>query len=308
MTSPTATAESFGDALLKWYALHGRGHLPWRTERSPYRTVLSEFMLAQTQVDRVVPAFRRFVAEFDSFANLAAAAQAEVVRAWCGLGYNSRAVRLHQLTVAVRDRFGGALPRDEATLRTLPGVGKYTARAILAFGFDADVVAIDTNIRRVMHRVRFGLEYPRLASDAQIDEAATELLPRGHGHEFNSALMDLGATVCTARAPKCLVCPLRSLCAAAPIDRARVAQLAAIHARPRGLQERIPFQKTTRFARGRIIDRLRALAPDQAISLLELERDLAQFDTIDAAMLPNIVSRLAADGVVACDDAGVRLA
>jgi A/G-specific adenine glycosylase len=304
-----SAASSLAGALLSWHERHGRAQLPWRTERTPYRTVVSEFMLQQTQVERVVPIFERFVAAFDSFAALAAAPRAEAVRLWRGLGYNSRAVRLHRLAIVVCDRFAGSLPRDEATLLTLPGVGPYTARAILAFAFDADVVALDTNIRRVVHRACFGLEYPPLARDDELDARATRLLPPGRGFAYNSALMDLGATVCTSRTPRCLVCPLLHGCAAAPVDGAQLADLAARHARPRSPQQRIPFERSTRFVRGRIIDRLRLLGPHERVSLLELGRDLeATVENLESGVLLNILHKLASDGVVEQDGAGVRLA
>ena len=165
---------TFAARLLRWYGARGRRGLPGRTERSAYRTVVSEFMLQQTQVERAVPAFERFVARWPDFAALAAASQADVVRAWEGLGYNSRAIRLHRLTKLVCERHGGELPRDEAALRALPGGGPYTARAVAAFAFDADVVALDTNVRRIIHRTQLGVEWPPLARDADLDARAAQ--------------------------------------------------------------------------------------------------------------------------------------
>ncbi len=299
---------SLGSSLLAWFERHGRAGLPWRTVRDPYRTVVSEFMLQQTQVDRVVPIFVRFVERWPNFADLAEAAQADVVRAWQGLGYNSRAVRLHRLARAVCDRFGGELPRDEATLRELPGVGPYTARAIAAFAFDADVVAIDTNVRRIVHRTQLGLEWPPLASETELDAIATALVPSGSGYAFNSALMDLGSSLCTARAPKCLLCPLQRSCAAAPIDAAHLAALAARHAKPRAPSERLAFVHTDRFVRGRVVDRLRALEGPAALSLLDLHGSLADIvPNYDHGRVELIVGRLAAEGVVERLGDAVRL-
>jgi A/G-specific adenine glycosylase len=287
------------DELLAWFARHGRSGLPWRTDRAPYRIAVSEFMLQQTQVDRVVPIFERFVARWPSFEALAATSQADVIRAWQGLGYNSRAVRLHALARAVCERLGGTLPRDEAALRELPGIGPYTARAIAAFAFNADVVAVDTNVRRIVHRTQFGIEWPPRASAAELDAAAAALVPHGNGYAFNSALMDLGASLCSARAPKCLVCPLRSSCAAAPIDAAGLAALAARHGRPRGPQESLPFERTTRYVRGRVVDRLRALPAGERISLLDLHAELAPaLLHHDREALERIVSGLVRDKVV----------
>lgn len=296
--------------LLGWFARHGREALPWRTDRAPYRIVVSEFMLQQTQVERVVPLFEAFVARWPSFAELAAASQADVVRAWAGLGYNSRAVRLHRLARVVRDDFAGELPRDEAALRGLPGIGAYTSRAIAAFAFDADVVALDTNIRRILHRTQFGLEWPPLASAHELDDVAARLVPPGSGYAFNSALMDLGATLCTARAPKCLLCPLQATCAAAPIDAAMLARAAKVHAPPRTPQERLPFEATTRYVRGRVIDRLRTLGPSETISLLDLARELEAKLAAhhrDAETFAAIVAGLERDGFVERDPHGIRL-
>jgi A/G-specific adenine glycosylase len=248
---------SLAPELIAWFERSGRATLPWRTNRDPYRIAVSEFMLQQTQVERVVPIFLAFVGQWPSFAELARASQADVVRAWKGLGYNSRAVRLHRLAKVVHEEHGGELPREERALRALPGVGPYTACAIAAFAFDTGVVAFDTNVRRIVHRTQLGLEWPPLASDTILAELAAGLVPAERGYAFNSALMDLGATLCTARAPKCLLCPLQVRCAAAPVDPARLAALAARHARERSPQERLPFEATTRYVRGRVIDRLR---------------------------------------------------
>jgi A/G-specific adenine glycosylase len=293
--------------LLSWYARHGRT-LPWRTDRSPYSVVVSEFMLQQTQVERVLPAFERFVSAFPSFAALAAASSESVVRAWRGLGYNTRAVRLRRLARAVCEQHGGRLPCDTAALRRLPGVGPYTASAVRAFAFDADVVALDTNVRRVVHRALFGIEWPPLATSKEIDAAAAPLIPAGRANDVNSALMDLGATLCTARAPKCLLCPLQTACVAAPIDATRLAALARAHGRPAGPQERLPFERTTRFLRGRIVEGLRALPPETAISLLDLHGRLANVArgrTVED--VTRAARALARDGIVSFDGATLRL-
>ncbi|MBD5657801.1 MAG: A/G-specific adenine glycosylase [Candidatus Eremiobacteraeota bacterium] len=295
--------------LLAWFDRHGRAALPWRSNRAPYRIVVSEFMLQQTQVDRVVPIFERFVAVWPTFEALAAASQADVVRAWRGLGYNSRAVRLHRLARAVRDAHGGALPAAEQTLRQLPGIGPYTARAVAAFAFDADVAAVDTNVRRIVHRTQLGVEWPPRAGERKLDAIAASLVPRGAGFAFNSALMDLGATICTARAPKCLLCPLVSACAAAPIDGPTLAALASNHAKSRSSQERLRFEETTRYARGRIIDRLRSLTGGERISLLDLQRELAPLLAHhDAAAITRVVARLAREGVLDERDGDIALA
>ena len=165
-------------------------------------------MLQQTQVDRVIPYFQRFVAQFPDFEALAAAPRADVIHVWAGLGYNRRAVQLHELARIVVERHGGELPRDADALRRLPGIGPYTVGAVLSIAFGQDEPALDTNVRRVVARYLFEEE-----PDAKTLSAATRaLVPRGRAGQWNQALMDLGATICVAQRPRCLLCPLRSGC------------------------------------------------------------------------------------------------
>jgi A/G-specific adenine glycosylase len=294
-------------ALLAWYARQGRVHLPWRTTRDPYRILVSETMLQQTQVERVIPLYEAFVARFPTFEALAAAEAGDVVRAWRGLGYNSRAVRLHALANAVVARHGGALPQETAALRALPGIGAYTAAAVRAFAFDLDDAAVDVNVRRVIHRVAFGVEHPPRAGDGTLDTLAIAAVPRGAGHDWNSAMMDLGATLCTARAPKCLVCPLRDACVAAPIDRAQLAERVRANA-PKDAQAKVPFERTARFLRGRIVDRLRDLVPGEALAIEALQQDLARIVPADRLHeIPDIVEALERDDIVMRIAQSVRL-
>ena len=294
-------------ALLAWYRIHGRTHLPWRTTRDPYRVIVSEFMLQQTQVDRVVPIYAEFLTAFPDIAALAAAPAGDVVRRWRGLGYNSRAVRLHALARTVVRDFGGAVPSDRAALLALPGIGPYTASALRAFAYELDDVALDTNLRRIVHRVELGLEYPPLAADRALDALARANLPPGNAHDWNSALMDIGATLCTARAPKCLLCPLREACAAAPVDAADLAARARRGAK-RSPQEALPFERTARFLRGRIVDRLRDVPAGATLDLGELVASLAA--VVPADRLPEIAGvadALERDGIVEHRGAGFCL-
>jgi len=264
-------------------------------------------MLQQTQVERVIPLYEAFIARFPDFATLAAAEPADVIRAWRGLGYNSRAQRLHALARLVVERHGGVLPDDPHALRALPGIGAYTAAAVRVFAFEHDDAAVDVNLRRVAHRVAYGLEHPPLADDRTLDALLRAGVPAGTAHDWNSALMDLGATLCTARAAKCLVCPLRDACAAAPVDAVTLAERARAHAR-RTPQEAIPFERTTRFLRGRVIDRLRDVASGQTLAIDALQRDLAGVVPPDRLPeIPSVVDALVREGIVARDDTAVRL-
>jgi len=295
--------------LLAWYAKYGRANLPWRVVRNPYYTVVSEFMLQQTQVDRVVPIFGTFISRFPTFAALAKGPQAEVVRYWKGLGYNTRAVRLKALADAVVTQFGGEMPTDEKELLELPGVGPYTVAAIRAFAFNYDAAPIDTNVRRILHRLDFGLEYPSKASPKELDVRARRLVPKGLAHDWNSALMDLGALVCTARAPRCAACPLQTLCIAAPIDAARLERLREEFAKPASAKEPVPFEQTVRFARGRIVDRLRELPAGEQISLLDLEREIVGVVPPKVGeRFDELVAALEKDGIVARDGDRLSLA
>jgi A/G-specific adenine glycosylase len=270
--------------LLAWYRRHGRSCLPWRTMRDPYYTLVSEFMLQQTQVERVVSAFEAFVCEFPNVESLARASRADVVRAWKGLGYNARAVRLHEAAKAVVRRHGGKIPSDTAALRALPGVGPYTASAIRAFAFDLDDLPEDTNVRRIAARCGDSLEPPR-----------------GKARDWASALMDLGATVCTARVPKCPVCPLVAGCPAAN-------RPPAPSAAERTKKAGVPFERTARYARGRIVDRLRELPAGQRISLLDLHGDLrAVLRDRTLEEVRTLVGSLQREGVIDCVGDGVAL-
>ncbi len=296
------------ERLLAWYRRHGRAALPWRVARDPYYTLVSEFMLQQTQVDRVAPSFAAFVERFPDVASLARASVADVLRQWKGLGYNSRAVRLKGVADAVLALHGGVIPSDRAALRALPGIGPYTAAAIRAFAFDIDDAPVDTNIRRIMHRLFYGIEYPLAAAARELDRRARELVPPGAAHDWNSALMDLGATICTARAPKCLLCPLRRDCAAAPIDAAALDARRAANAKTRSRQQATKFERTTRYARGRIVDRLRDLPAGSRISLLDLHHSIEpELPGRTIEDVRALVAALERDGLVARDGERVAL-
>jgi len=196
----------FRRRLLAWFRTAGRD-LPWRRTRDPYRVLVSEFMLQQTQVSRVLDYYGPFLRRYPSVAALARARPSAVREAWEGLGYYRRAANLHQLAREVVRRHAGVVPADPEELRRLPGVGPYTAGAVAAFAYEKPVAAVDTNVRRVLQRV-FSSKTAKVAETAQLLQPK-----RGKtAWAFNQALMELGALVCSARAPKCGQCPVSSLC------------------------------------------------------------------------------------------------
>ena len=200
--------------LLAWYAERARS-LPWRGERDPYRIWISEIMLQQTRVETVIPYYQRWMQRFPNITELAQAAQQDVLSAWEGLGYYSRARNLHRAAQIVVNELGGELPRQSQALRKLPGIGAYTAGAIASIAFGLDEPALDGNIRRVLARLFDVQEAARSpAGERRLWALAAEHLPPGQAGDYNQALMDLGATLCTPRTPDCAHCPLEAVCQA----------------------------------------------------------------------------------------------
>ncbi len=200
----------FVHRLLRWYRRHGRD-LPWRRTRDPYRILVSEVMLQQTQVERVVPKYREFLRRYPSIRHLARAQAQEVRELWSPLGYNLRPLRLWETANAILRRYNGRIPDCRERLLSLKGIGPYTAGAVLAFAYGRRVPVLETNVRRVLQRVFYGRPMP----DRVLWETAARLLPR-RAYNFNQALMDFGATVCTARSPRCAACPMQGLCRSYP--------------------------------------------------------------------------------------------
>jgi A/G-specific adenine glycosylase len=211
-----ASSTGTASALLAWYDAHAR-HLPWRSRPGapppdPYRVWLSEVMLQQTTVAAVIPYFEKFTSRWPSVEALAAAEQAEVMAAWAGLGYYARARNLLACARAVA-AMGGRFPDSEPELRALPGLGDYTAAAVAAIAFGRRAVVIDANVERVVARL-FAIAEPLPAARKAIRAAADKITPDERAGDFAQAMMDLGAQVCTARSPRCLICPLAQGCAA----------------------------------------------------------------------------------------------
>jgi A/G-specific adenine glycosylase len=217
-----------GQRLLAWYKTHRRD-LPWRQSADPYAIWVAEVMLQQTRVETVLAYYEHFLARFPTLQALASASLDDVLKAWEGLGYYARARNLHAAARWVLQELGGHLPQSPDALLRLPGVGRYTASAIASIAFGQDAIALDGNLRRVLCRI-FGIDDDpgRPNTQRELRMLARAMLPPGQAGDFNQALMDLGATICTPTSPRCLICPLLSLC----------------RARQEGIQNELPIRAT----------------------------------------------------------------
>jgi A/G-specific adenine glycosylase len=234
-------------AVLDWYAANARA-LAFRRTTDPWSVLVSEVIAQQTQAARAAGAWTRFIAQFQTPASLAGASPAGVIRAWRGLGYNRRAIALRAAAIAIVEDHGGRVPDSYETLVRLPGIGPYTARAVLAIAFGRPVAALDTNIRRVVGRAFLGGE--QAVALRVLQRLADGFVPRGRAAAWTHALMDVGATFCRKRDPRCAACPLAAKC------RYLAAGRPTSVLTPGG-KPATPFRMTTRWLRGRILDRLR---------------------------------------------------
>ncbi len=283
--------ERFQKAALGFYRSQARD-LPWRKTRDPYRILVSEIMLQQTQVDRVIPKYRLFLKRFPSLRSLARARFADVLRVWIGLGYNGRALRLWRCAQDVVRNHGAALPRTPEQLALLPGIGSYTAAAVAAFAFDAHVVVVDTNVRRVVSRVLAGRD---TIAAARLSVLATAALPTAAASSWAQALMDIGARFCKA-VPRCSHCPLAGAC-----DYRKE----KMPTRSQTKRVRQAYAGSRRFYRGRI---MRMLSSKGALSHAVLAREVnSRFGISDRAWLNDILKGLARDGLVRITSRSVRL-
>jgi A/G-specific adenine glycosylase len=255
------------DAILAWYAERGRP-LAFRRTTDPYAVLVSEAMAQQTQAARAAQYWERFMERYPTVAVLAAATPADVLRAWQGLGYDRRAVALWRAARIIVAEHGGSVPRSVPALEALPGVGPYTARAVAAIAFGLPVGAVDVNVRRVLGRLVAGGDTGSVDAPPprEIQRLADEAVPADRPAAWAHALMDLGATVCRPREPRCDACPARPWCPFASAERAVAAGTGVPTAPDRRLRP-APFRTTNRWLRGRILDRLRAAADGEWISL-----------------------------------------
>jgi A/G-specific adenine glycosylase len=266
---------------------------PWRSDDpDPYPVLVSEFMLQQTQVARVVPAYTDFLRRFPTIQDLARSSRADVVIAWSGLGYHRRAVALHDAARRIVLELRGRVPSDVETLLSLPGVGPYTAAAVASIAFGVPVAAVDTNVRRVTARVRAGVEPAELAP-AEIEELAAEWLDVVNPGGWNAALMDLGRSVCRRRSPRCGECPIRDAC------RFRAAGRDAL-ASPAPDRRQSRFEGSFRQIRGAVVAELRERS---SATSQELARATGRpRERVEAA-----VNALVRDGLVEVERGRVRL-
>jgi A/G-specific adenine glycosylase len=301
--------------LLQWYAAEHRD-LPWRSTRDPYAILVSEMMLQQTQVQRVLPKYEQFLAAFPTLADLAAAPTANVISAWVPLGYNMRAVRLQSIARQAMKEFDGSLPDTIEELLTLKGIGRYTAGAIACFAFKKQVAMVDTNIQRVLHRIFLGMDLsePRFTSDQRLT-LAEQVLPDGKAYDWNQALMDLGATICTSANPQCSSCPLQDVCKTytemsqySLFPSGTVLHQLRKVAEKKEAYQKQSFTSTNRYFRGRIVDHLCSLPEGQRVPLTVLGPKIKpEFQQEDLIWLQELVEKLAKDGLVDFAEEGVRL-
>jgi A/G-specific adenine glycosylase len=295
------------EGLLTWFRANQR-ELPWRQTRDPYKILVSEVMLQQTQVDRVISYYHAFLERFSTVQALAEAPTAEVIRVWAGLGYNRRAVNLQRTAQYVVTALGGEFPGSVEDLQKLPGIGPYTAGAIACFAFEQDVPFFDTNMRRVLHRYSFGIDVQRpTVSDREVFAIATVVIPKGGGWEWNQALIEFGALQCTARKPACVICPLQQGCAAFPDIQTALAEL------PKGvrLKREAPYSGSNRYYRGRVIAALREHPSNtdhsDGITLPSLGPMVREgFSDADLPWLYDVVQGLSRDGLAVIGEDGAN--
>ncbi|MFM7745884.1 MAG: A/G-specific adenine glycosylase [Actinomycetota bacterium] len=262
---------------------------PWRATRDPWHVLISEMMLQQTNVGRVYPRFERFVALAPTPAACVAVPLADLLVEWQGMGYPRRCRNIQESARVIVDRHDGVVPRDLAALMELPGIGPYTARAILAFAFGDDAAVVDTNVARVIARV-----HGRPLKSRETQDIADELLPRGFARDWNQVIMDFGATVCDARTPACGTSPVAGHCAWCG-DGEDPARTTAFTSRPKGR-----FEGSDRQARGRLMKRL----TEGSVTVTTVA-EVMQLADIDRA--ERLAASLVKDGLVELVDGAYRL-
>jgi len=287
-------------SLLLWYRRNSRS-FPWRTaDVDPYTVLVSEIMLQQTQAQRVAEALPRFLAQFPTVKHLAAASNAEIIRQWKGMGYNSRALRLRDAARVIVDQHNGVIPRDAEILRTLPGIGPYTSASIVTFAYNKRVVVLDVNVRRVysrwMRRQRTTID---IETDEELTQYAQALIPKRSAARWHHAVMDLGATICTARKPLCSSCPIADLCASANVLE---------HVQRAKRAEPLFRGEPQRLWRGRFVDALRDAPQGLAPAKLLAVTGVGTLTNDERVWFETVITALVRDNVVARTRGRIRLA
>ena len=287
--------------LLKWYK-HCARVFPWRTEAvDPYVVLISETMLQQTQTSRVAERLPMFLQAFPRIEDLAQASNGTMLRQWQGMGYNSRALRLRDAAQAIVEQHGGIIPSDVALLLRLPGVGPYTSAAIACFAYNKREVVLDVNVRRVYSRL---ITRQATTIDVESDDVLTafaeQVIPARRAAQWHHAVMDLGATICTARSPKCDACPRSTLCPSAFVMKPATKQK---------LQEPMFRDQPQRIWRGRIVEALRGVEQGNVITISALRKRILGSHTADESVwFDSVLAALARSGHVTCSGRQIRLA
>lgn len=281
-----ADSGEFVNEVLRWGA-ESRRDLPWRQTRDPWRVLVSELMLQQTQVARVIPKYEAFLDVFPNVVDCASGSAADVVKLWAGLGYNRRAINLHRCAVQIVSDHGGAVPSTLEELLNLSGIGPYTARAVLAFAFEIDVAVVDTNVARILAR-----QSATTFSAKGVQAQADQLAPVGESWAWNQSMLDLGAMVCTKRSPSCGSCPVSQTCRWRGDGPDPASGSAGV-----GVKQST-FAGSDRQGRGRLVDRLRTS------SVLAVELAEVMGWPTDPERAQQVANGLLADGL-AVEDAGV---
>lgn len=287
----------FQTKILDWFRVNKRD-LPWRRTKDPYKILVSEVMLQQTQVSRGLVKYPEFLKHFPTLKSLADAPAREVLLAWQGMGYNRRALNLQKSAQKVMREFGGKFPSTAEEIRSLPGVGVATTGSLLAFAFGRDVSSLDINIKRVLHRFFAGSEFPDWSmKEKELAALGNAVVPKGRGPDWSQALMDFGSVVCTARRPLCEACPLRTRCLAYPNILRDVKTKRkgwnAVEPAPASAPE-IP----NRIFRGRVVEALRG-APAHRLKRGELSRIVkTDYSEDDSEWFAGILKGLERDGMI----------
>lgn len=295
-----ASAKSAGPLrrrILPWYRRNGRSFL-WRRTTDPYTILVSEIMLQQTQAARVEAKLPPFLREFPTLQALAESTKGDVIRAWRGMGYNNRAVRLRDLARTVVERHRGRLPRDPESLERLPGIGRYTAHAVACFAFRRNVPVVDVNVHRLFSRMFWRMKDPSDRKDREtVWKTAGRILP-DDAWSWNQSVIELGATVCTAARPGCIRCPVSRHCSSAHLAHNRSSRATAGRLHPKKSEPSysgIP----RRLWRGRLVEALRNVSAGRSMSLSELGRAIKpDFNARELRWLTGLVDRLANEGIV----------